>query len=177
MFAGRPAREKRVDVLVEAVERLGDPYRLLLVGARSTTPASEQVIELPYEQDPARLAALLASCDAFVHANDSEPFGLIVLEAMACGLPVVGVAAGGVGESVDAAVGELAAHSNGPEFAEAIEALFAARRARSSVAPPASAPASATAGTLSSSSWPGSTREVSGEPAFARPAPAYALAS
>src|SRR5258708_3450101 len=33
VFAGRPAREKRVDVLVDAVERLGEPYVLLLVGA------------------------------------------------------------------------------------------------------------------------------------------------
>jgi alpha-1,6-mannosyltransferase len=124
VFAGRPAREKRVEVLVEAVERLGDPYRLLLVGARNPLPASDRVIELPYEADPARLASLLASCDAFVHANDSEPFGLIVLEAMACGLPVVGVASGGVGESVDQAVGELATRSAAPAFAEAIEALF-----------------------------------------------------
>jgi alpha-1,6-mannosyltransferase len=125
VFAGRPAREKRVDVLVEAVERLGEPYVLLLVGARATAPSPGRVIELPYEKDSARLAALLASCDAFVHANDSEPFGLVVLEAMACGLPVVGVAAGGVGESVDAGVGELAARSAGPDFAAAIEALFA----------------------------------------------------
>jgi alpha-1,6-mannosyltransferase len=124
VFAGRPAREKRVDVLVEAVERLGDPYVLVLVGARATTPSPGRVIELPYETDPSRLAALLASCDAFAHANDSEPFGLIVLEAMACGLPVVGVAAGGVGESVDASVGQLAPRSTGPEFAAAVQALF-----------------------------------------------------
>src|SRR5262249_21350516 len=119
VFAGRPAREKRVEVLVEAVERLGEPYVLLLVGARSPTP-SPRVTELPYERDPARLAALLASCDAFVHANDSEPFGLVVLEAMACGLPLVGVDAGGVRESVDRGVGELATRSAAPEFAEAI---------------------------------------------------------
>ena len=124
VFAGRPAREKRVEVLVEAVERLGDPYVLLLVGARAATPSPGRVIELPYETDPGKLAALMASCDAFVHANDSEPFGLIVLEAMACGLPVVGVAAGGVGESVDQAVGELAIRSTGPDFADAVEALF-----------------------------------------------------
>jgi alpha-1,6-mannosyltransferase len=82
------------------------------------------VIELPYETDPTKLATLMASCDAFVHANDSEPFGLIVLEAMACGLPVVGVAAGGVGESVDQAVGELAIRSTGADFADAVDALF-----------------------------------------------------
>ena len=177
VFAGRPAREKRVDVLVEAVERLGDPYRLLLVGAgAAVTPAPDRVIELPYEKDPARLAALLASCDAFVHANDSEPFGLVVLEAMACGLPVVGVAAGGVGESVDQAVGELALRSNGPEFAEAIEALFARDLGELSRA--------ARQRACEQHGWDAVFQrlsqiyaDVSGEPTFARPAPCYALAS
>lgn len=124
VFAGRPAREKRVDVLVEAVEALGDPYVLLLVGAGAAAPTSGRVIELPYERDPRALAALLAGCDAFVHANDAEPFGLVVLEAMASGLPVVGVASGGVAESVDADVGQLAARSTPAAFAEAVAALF-----------------------------------------------------
>lgn len=124
VFAGRPAREKRLDVLVEAVERLGDPYVLLLVGAGEGVAPSDRVIARPYVREPRRLARLLASCDAFVHANDAEPFGLVVLEAMACGLPVVGVASGGVAESVDEAVGQLAARSDGPALAEAIDTLF-----------------------------------------------------
>lgn len=125
VFAGRPAREKRLDVLVSAVEKLGAPYKLLFVGAGGGAPVSDRAICLDYVRDPAELAGVLASCDAFVHANDNEPFGLIVLEAMACGLPVVGVAAGGVAESVDHEVGELAVRSEPAAFAEAIEALFA----------------------------------------------------
>lgn len=124
VFAGRPAREKRLDVLVSAVERLGAPYRLLFIGAGGGAPVSDRSLTLDYVRDPAELASILASCDAFVHANDNEPFGLIVLEAMACGLPVVGVAAGGVAESVDGEVGQLAARSEAGPFAEAIAALF-----------------------------------------------------
>lgn len=125
VFAGRPAREKKLDVLVDAVERLGEPYVLLLIGAGAGARASDRVVCMDYQRDPEALAAILAGCDAFVHANDNEPFGLIVLEAMACGLPVVGVAAGGVAESVDDEVGMLAAASEGGLFAEAVEALFA----------------------------------------------------
>lgn len=124
VFAGRPAREKRLDVLVEAVERLGEPYVLLLVGAGAGAPFSDRVIEMGYQREPAQLARVLAGCDAFVHANDAEPFGLIVLEAMACGLPVVGVASGGVAESVDDAVGQLAHRSSAAALAQAIAALF-----------------------------------------------------
>jgi len=125
VFAGRPAREKRLDVLVEAVERLGDDYVLLLIGAGAGAPASDRVICMDYQRDPRTLASVLASCDAFVHANDNEPFGLVVLEAMACGLPVIGVASGGVAESVDASVGALAAASEAGALAEAIESVFA----------------------------------------------------
>ncbi|HEV2362608.1 MAG TPA: glycosyltransferase [Caulobacteraceae bacterium] len=126
VFAGRPAREKRIDLLIDAVESLGAPYRLLLIGAApplSPSP-SPRVIDLPYQSEALSMAHLLASCDAFVHANDTEAFGLVVLEAMACGLPVVGVAAGGVAEIVDSEVGELAAGASAPALAEAITALF-----------------------------------------------------
>jgi alpha-1,6-mannosyltransferase len=124
-FAGRPAKEKNIDVLIEAVQRLGDPYHLVLVGAGTGMPPEDRVISLPYEKDPRAVARIIASCDAFVHANDKEPFGLIVLEAMACGRPVVGVNAGGVAETVDLSVGQLAERAEAGAYAEAVEALFA----------------------------------------------------
>jgi alpha-1,6-mannosyltransferase len=119
---------------------------------------------------------LLASCDAFVHANDSEPFGLIVLEAMACGLPVVGVDSGGVAESVDATVGALATRSAAPEFADAIDGLFADdvhARGRSALLR-----------ARERHGWDAVFQrlsrlyaDVSGEAAFAKPPPDFALAS
>lgn len=124
VFAGRPAREKNIDVLIDAVQSLGDPYRLLLVGAGTGMPPEDKVISLPYERDPRAVARIVASCDAFVHANHREPFGLIVLEAMACGVPVVGVNAGGVAETVDESVGQLARAADPRSFAAAIEVLF-----------------------------------------------------
>ena len=124
MFAGRPAREKNIDVLIDAVQRLGDPYHLVLVGAGAGLPAESRVLSLPFEANPRLVARLVASADAFVHANDREPFGLIVLEAMACGTPIVGVASGGVAETVDDAIGRLAQPGGAGPFAEAVEALF-----------------------------------------------------
>src|SRR5690606_1651372 len=94
--------------MVCAVERLGDPYRLLLIGAGKDVRYSPHVICLDYERDPAKLAAMMASCDAFIHANENEPFGLVALEAMAAGLPVVGPSRGGVSELIDEHVGQCA---------------------------------------------------------------------
>ena len=124
VFAGRPAREKNVDSMVAAVERLGDPYRLLLIGAGRDARYSDQVICVDYERDPQKLAALVASCDAFLHANENEIFGLVVLDAMAAGLPVIGPNKGGVGELIDSSIGQHAEGSDPESLAEAIDALF-----------------------------------------------------
>ena len=92
VFAGRPAREKNIDVLLDAVCRLGPDYHLLLIAAGAGAKPQANATFLGYRSDPHDVARLLASCDAFVHANHQEPFGLVALEAMACGLPMVGIA-------------------------------------------------------------------------------------
>ncbi len=125
VFAGRPAREKNLETLVEAVDRLGGDYRLLLIAAGANLKPHPRTLCLDYVRDSRLLARLLASGDAFVHANDQEPFGLIVLEALAAGLPVVGPCVGGVGELIDETVGQRAHEATPAGMAEAIEALFA----------------------------------------------------
>lgn len=125
VFAGRPAKEKNIEALIEAAAFLGPDYHLLLISAGGATEWRDgNVTALPYVGDPRALARVLSSCDAFVHANEHEPFGLIVLEAMACGLPVVAPCVGGVAELVDDQVGQLAQAADGPGVAEAIDALF-----------------------------------------------------
>lgn len=125
VFAGRAAKEKNVDVIIAAVQKLGAPYRLLLIGATDGLPIEGgQVISMPFQQDVRAVSRLLASCDAFAHANEKEPFGLVALEAMASGLPVVCTSHGGVSETVDDTVGQKAISLEVDDYAEAIEALF-----------------------------------------------------
>jgi alpha-1,6-mannosyltransferase len=125
VFAGRPAREKNIDAMVAAVEMLGDPYRLVLIGAGKDVKFSSRVACIDFERQPEKLAGVIASCDAFLHANENEIFGLVVLEAMAAGLPVVGPNKGGVGELLDEAVGQPCSAVDPASLAEAVEALFA----------------------------------------------------
>ncbi len=129
VYAGRFAPEKHLDVLIEAVRRLGAPYLLLLIGAGPLKPQGERVRVLPHLRDARQLATALASADAFVHAGDQETFGLSVLEAMACGTPVVARAAEALAELVDATVGVGVDDDDAEAFAAAIDALFAGDRA------------------------------------------------
>lgn len=123
VFVGRAAPEKNLDVLVSAVRRLGRPYHLLLAGPRMPQVRAPNVTVWPRFLRR-RLPALLASADAFVHAGDRETFGLVVLEAMASGVPIVGCRAGGVPELVAPGTGVLAPPRSAAGFAQAVDALF-----------------------------------------------------
>lgn len=125
IYAGRFAPEKNLPVLYQALRLLGERYTLILVGAGSLPPGvPHNVRVLRFQRERNKLATLLASCDAFVHAGDQETFGLAALEAMACGLPVVGTEAGAVGELVNEEVGMLVQPRSAMALAEAVAALY-----------------------------------------------------
>jgi len=129
IFAGRMAREKEIPLLLRVLAILGAPYHLLLVGGERRETLASNVTLLPYEEDSARLARLLASCDALIHAGRHETFGMIIVEAMACALPVIAVRAGAVTEIVDEQVGRIAEPDDARSLADAVRAVFAGDRA------------------------------------------------
>jgi alpha-1,6-mannosyltransferase len=126
IYAGRFTPEKKLHLLVDAVRKLGERYHLILVGAGQDQDLlrAPNVTIVPFKRDQRALARLLASCDVLVHPGDCETFGLIVLEAMACGLPVVGTNGGGVAELVDRETGILAEPNKVDSLAGAIEAIY-----------------------------------------------------
>jgi glycosyltransferase involved in cell wall biosynthesis len=68
----------------------------------------------------------IRTMDVLVNASDHEPFGIVLLEAMALGTPVVAVADGGPSEVIDHGESGILLASNGAdEIADAVEALLA----------------------------------------------------
>lgn len=124
VYAGRFAPEKNLHLLLEAVNKLGKPYHVVMIGSGEDMPRCRHATFIPFVRDVRLLAQLLASCDLLVHPGDSETFGLIVLEAMACGLPVLGTDAGGVAELVDERTGMLVKPGSARALCEGIEAMF-----------------------------------------------------
>jgi alpha-1,6-mannosyltransferase len=123
VYAGRFSAEKNIAPLQAAFARLGSGYHLLMVGGGESRRTGNITV-LPYRRDSAALARLLASADALVHAGTAETFGLIVLEAMACGRPIVAVRAGAVAELVDDEVGIAADRATGDCLAAAVRELY-----------------------------------------------------
>lgn len=75
-----------------------------------------------FVDDPVRI---MSEIDVLLHPADQESFGRIVVEAMAAGLPVIGVKGGGVGEIViDSETGLLAKPDDAKELAAHIERLI-----------------------------------------------------
>jgi alpha-1,6-mannosyltransferase len=124
VYAGRFAKEKNLPLLLQAFARLGKPYHLLLIGGEHEARPQSNVTMLPYRRDSVELAGWIASADALVHAGTKETFGLVILEAMACGRPVVAARAGAFPEFIDDTVGIMAEPHDAGSMAEAIAALY-----------------------------------------------------
>jgi L-malate glycosyltransferase len=101
---------KRVDDVVRIFARIARtmPARLLLVGDGPDRVKAHEVAEDEGVGDRVlflgkqnSVAELLACTDLFLLPSETEAFGLVALEAMACGVPVVATRTGGVPEVID----------------------------------------------------------------------------
>ena len=124
IFAGRGSKEKNLPVLLKCMARLGPRFHLLLVGSSMPATVPDNVTVVDGFCPAAHVARLMASADALVHAGDQETFGLVILEAMASGIPVVAVAAGAFPEIVTEQCGLLCAPNNSTAMANAVRELF-----------------------------------------------------
>ena len=123
VFVGRITRQKGLPYLLAAARRLEPDVQLVLCAGAPDTPeimaeVQEGVRVLQAERDGVvwieemlpqhDLAAVLSAGTVFVCPSVYEPLGIVNLEAMACGLAVVGTATGGIPEVVaDRVTGRL----------------------------------------------------------------------
>ncbi|HXY15195.1 MAG TPA: glycosyltransferase family 4 protein [Terriglobales bacterium] len=112
LFVGRLEREKGIFDLVEAYEALPRDLRanvgLVFVGDGSARPGLEKrvaavrpgAIHLPGFLQPESLAICYGLAETFVFPTHSDPWGLVINEAMACSLPVICSNAAGCAEDL-----------------------------------------------------------------------------
>lgn len=131
VFVGRLTLEKDLATLLRAtaqVVKRRPMFRLIIAGGG---PCATELIRLADELQPdghvrflgevRDVAALLGAASLFVLSSLTEGVPLTVLEAMACGLPVVATRVGGTAEAVEESVtGHLVAAGDAEALADAI---------------------------------------------------------
>jgi len=80
--------------LVRALDELSHHADIMLITTQATGLAGAisenlRIIEMPWTNSPTNLIALYNACDVFAMPSTGESFGMMALEAMACGKPVI----------------------------------------------------------------------------------------
>jgi len=153
LFVGRITRQKGVPHLLRAARSLAPEAQLVLCAGAPDTPAIDRefralveelrslrdaVFWIPEMLPRAEVVQFLSHAAVFACPSVYEPLGIVNLEAMACGAPVVASAVGGIPEVVrDGVTGLLVPYDE--KDPAAFEAAFAAALNRVVADPPAAA--------------------------------------
>jgi len=110
-FVGRLSREKRIDAAIEIARRAGRPLKIIAkvdpadsaYVEREVRPLLDEAgVEFRGEGDERAKNELLGGAEALVFPIDwPEPFGLVMIEALACATPVIAFRRGSVPEIVE----------------------------------------------------------------------------
>ncbi|BDU49981.1 glycosyltransferase family 4 protein [Haliovirga abyssi] len=136
IFVGRLGEEKNIDFLLDSLKLLkekddniklmlvGDgPYREKLKNRCKELNIEENVVFAGYVQRE-NIAEYYRESDIFVFSSLTETQGLVVLEAMATGIPVVAVKASGVEDMVENGVSGFLTSLDEKEFVEKIDLIL-----------------------------------------------------
>lgn len=133
MLGGMGNYRKGVDILIKAVSLLKDMDMTFHIGGagKYLSTFRDMAKELDVagkcifygEIKPESIQDFYSKLDFYILPSRDETFGVVVVEAMACGLPVIATRCGGPEEIITKETGILIEKENPPELAQAIRYL------------------------------------------------------
>ena len=101
--------QKGLDVIIALANTLDSSYQMVLVGTNDSIDKMlpESVISIHRTDNQAELARIYSAADVFINPTREETFGLVNIEALACGTPVVTFKTGGSPECIDVTCGTV----------------------------------------------------------------------
>lgn len=124
LYVGRPSAIKGSDLLLPIMRRLGSDFELLLAGRWPPHQSLPSNVRKLGWLNEAAMIAQYQECDALLFPSRFEGFGYAVLEAMACGKPVITSNSSAMPELVDDGVtGVLCPMNDIDAFINACKAL------------------------------------------------------
>lgn len=125
LFVGNPTLRKGADLLPDIMKKLGDGYILIMTsGLRGDVKRYGKNIRYAGKVNPDQLVNLYNFCDMFLFPTRSEGLALTVLEAMACGKPIITTDCASMPEVIrDGHNGFLCEMNNVNDYAEKIHYL------------------------------------------------------
>ena len=127
LFVGNLIKRKNVDSLLEAKKIANSDYYLVIVGdgpqfkKLSKKAEDENIRDVIFTGSRNDVEHIIPSCDVLVLPSFSESFGLVLIEALACGKPVIGSNVGGITEIINENVGLLVNPNKISSIAKAID--------------------------------------------------------
>lgn len=115
--------KKGLDVFVNLAHNLPESYKIVLVGLsdQQIKQLPESILGITKTENVQELAEIYSSADVFVNATREEMLGMVNIEALACGTPVITFNTGGSPECVNDACGIVVPCDNEEQLKDAIE--------------------------------------------------------
>lgn len=113
---------KGLDVIIDLAKRLPKNYHIIIVGSDDHVDKllPVNVLSIHRTQNLQKLAQLYAIADVFANPTREEVLGMVNIEALACGTPVVTFKSGGSPECVDVTCGIVVETDNNDQMIDAI---------------------------------------------------------
>ncbi len=129
LFVGNLIKRKNVESLLEAKKIANSDYYLVVVGDGPLFKnlrkkvKDENIRDVIFTGARDDVEDIIPSCDVLILPSFSESFGLVLIEALACGKPVIGSDVGGITEIINDDVGLLVDPTKISSIALAIDRL------------------------------------------------------